>query len=117
MSFLLSFALFDKLLLYALSRSTCGLAQSNKNTKLIYYLYWYCFMSLICGLNELCFDFAIYFISTNLARFKEAVAAGTGGDMLDSSAEFSEALTVRPTTTGLQLTVSFYTHFQRSVTS
>jgi len=39
--------------------------------------------------------------STNLARFKEAVAAGTGGDMLDSSAEFSEALTVRPTTTGL----------------
>ncbi|XP_020629264.1 CDK5 regulatory subunit-associated protein 2-like [Orbicella faveolata] len=38
--------------------------------------------------------------STNLARFKEAVAAGTGGDMLDSSAEFSEGLTVRPTTTG-----------------
>ena len=26
--------------------------------------------------------------------------AGTGGDMLDSSAEFSEGLTVRPTTTG-----------------
>lgn len=38
--------------------------------------------------------------STNLARFREAVVAGTGGDMLDSSAEFSEGLTVRPTTTG-----------------
>ncbi|KAJ7339498.1 CDK5 regulatory subunit associated protein 2 [Desmophyllum pertusum] len=38
--------------------------------------------------------------STNLARFKEAVAAGTGGDMLDSSAEFTEGLTGRPTTTG-----------------
>lgn len=59
-------------------------------------------MSLICGLNELYFNFAIHFLSTNLARFKEAVAAGTGGDMLDSSAEFSEGqLTMRPTTTGL----------------
>lgn len=58
-------------------------------------------MSLICGLNELYFDFPIHFTSTNLARFKEAVAAGTGGDMLDSSAEFSEGLAVRPTTTGL----------------
>ncbi|XP_015773835.1 PREDICTED: CDK5 regulatory subunit-associated protein 2-like [Acropora digitifera] len=28
--------------------------------------------------------------STNIAKFKAAVAAGTGGDMLDSSAEFSE---------------------------
>ena len=64
-------------------------------------------MSLICGLNELYFDFPIHVISTNLARFKEAVAAGTGGDMLDSSAEFSEGLTVRSTTTGLRLTASF----------
>ena len=68
-------------------------------------------MSLICGLNELYLNFAIHFLSTNLARFKEAVAAGTGGDMLDSSAEFSEGLTMRPTTTGLYFTASFYTHF------
>ena len=59
-------------------------------------------MSLICGLNELYFDFQMHFFSTNLARFKEAVAAGTGGDMFDSSAEFSEGLTnMRPTTTGM----------------
>lgn len=57
-------------------------------------------MSLICGLNKLYFDFQIHIFSTNLARFKEAVAAGTGGDMLDSSAEFTEGLTGRPTTTG-----------------
>ena len=47
----------------------------------------------------LIFKFIIF--STNLAKFKAAVAAGTGGDMLDSSAEFAEGLTVRPTTTGL----------------
>lgn len=57
-------------------------------------------MSLICGLNKPYFDFQIHIFSTNLARFKEAVAAGTGGDMLDSSAEFTEGLTGRPTTTG-----------------
>ena len=58
-------------------------------------------MSLICSLDELYFDFKIHSFSTNLARFREAVAAGTGGDMLDSSTEFSEGLTVRPMTTGL----------------
>ncbi|XP_022783797.1 myomegalin-like isoform X2 [Stylophora pistillata] len=40
--------------------------------------------------------------STNLARFSEAVVAGTGGNMLDSSADFSEGLTVKPTTTANQ---------------
>ena len=38
------------------------------------------------------------------------MAAGTGGDMLDSSAEFSEGLTVRPTITGVD-------HLKRSLTS
>lgn len=60
-------------------------------------------MSLICSFDEVYFDFQIHFFSTNLAKFKAAVAAGTGGDMLDSSAEFFEGLTVRPTTTGLVL--------------
>lgn len=34
--------------------------------------------------------------STNIAKFKAAVAAGTGEDMLDSSAELSEGLKGRP---------------------
>ena len=38
------------------------------------------------------------------------MAAGTGGDMLDSSAEFSEGLTVRPAITGVD-------HLRLSLTS
>ena len=38
------------------------------------------------------------------------MAAGTGGDMLDSSAEFSERLTLRPAITGVD-------HLKSSLTS
>ena len=58
-------------------------------------------MSLICGLDEGCFNYRIRFFSTNLAKFKAAVAAGTGGDML--------GLTVRPAITGVD-------HLKRSLT-
>jgi len=72
--------------------------------------------SLIFGWDADYFNFQIHLFSTNLAKFKAAVAAGTGGDMLDSSAEFSEGLTVRPTTSGWDHLFSSFTAAFRNLT-